>query len=366
MLLTLVAEQLKQGINSMILSVGEAGLADKAIEREAHRLGLPITPWRMKAGMNLKGAAEITRWAQKNSYDILHSHGYKFNILLALLPKSLKTEATVTTIHGYVNAKPFTKMWIYELLDKHTLRRMSKVVLVNGEMAKFSPFKNLPKEMLAVIPNGISLAPSDGKDDKNIREDVQVFARRFDFKLIAIGRLSPEKGLGQALNALSHLVVKGGMDIGLCIMGEGRLRDSLKAMSCELGIEDRVLFTGYTENASAHLALFDCLIMPSLTEGLPITLLEAMAARTPVIASSVGGIPTALDDGKYGVLVTPGNQRQLHDAIKDVKTNFAMAKAKAVLAREFVENVYSDKAMTSAYLDMYSSLLKIDRQEENL
>jgi hypothetical protein len=86
MLLSLVQEQLKQGLDPMILSAGEPGTDEKPIEAEARNKGLPVTAWRMAPGLNLKESWKILKWAQDNKYQLLHSHGFKFNVLLGMYP----------------------------------------------------------------------------------------------------------------------------------------------------------------------------------------------------------------------------------------------------------------------------------------
>ena len=136
MLLSLVQEQVSQGLEPMILSAGEPGIDVKPIETEAKRKGLPLTPWRMSPGLNLKESWKILKWAQKNNYDLLHSHGFKFNVLLGMYPESLRHIPMVVTLHGYVHAPRYSKMWLYESLDRFAIRRMRGVVLVGEAMKK--------------------------------------------------------------------------------------------------------------------------------------------------------------------------------------------------------------------------------------
>jgi hypothetical protein len=114
MLLALVAEQIRQGLAPMILSAGDPGIDDKPLETEARRLGLPVTAWRMRPGLNLREAWRIATWARSGRYQVLHAHGYKFNILLALLPRRVRGRDSVfvTTLHGYVRAPFATWLWI--------------------------------------------------------------------------------------------------------------------------------------------------------------------------------------------------------------------------------------------------------------
>ena len=130
MLLALVSEQIKHGIEPMIFSVGEPGIGPKPLEVEASRSGLPVTPWRMKPGFNLMEALKIMRWATDHDYSLLHSHGYKFDILFGLLPIKIRGLPIISTVHGYVKAKFPRKIWFYELLDRIALRSVDHVIFV--------------------------------------------------------------------------------------------------------------------------------------------------------------------------------------------------------------------------------------------
>ena len=118
MLLSLVQEQTRRGMDPMILSAGAPGIEEKALEKEAVRLRIPVTPWRMKPGLNIRESWKILKWAQLNGYQILHSHGFKFNVLLGMIPRLLRKLPMVVTLHGYVHAKRFSKLWVYEVLDR--------------------------------------------------------------------------------------------------------------------------------------------------------------------------------------------------------------------------------------------------------
>lgn len=90
MLLTLVGEQVARGLSPLILSVGESAADDKPLEVEARRLGLPVKAWRMAPGFNLRESWSIIRWARREQYQLMHSHGYKFNVLMGIWPEAFE------------------------------------------------------------------------------------------------------------------------------------------------------------------------------------------------------------------------------------------------------------------------------------
>lgn len=354
MLLSLVQEQNAQGLEALILSAGEPGIESKAIEDEARRLRIPVKPWRMKPGLNIREAWRIARWANEQGFEVLHSHGYKFNILMALLPRSIRKLPLMTTVHGYVNGPKFSAIWLYEVLDRLALRRMARVVLVNPHMRALKAVMRLPECAVDVIPNGIDIKPRPGTEE-NKRDDIVRFTSRFDVSLVAIGRLSPEKNFRLAIDALAQIKASG-ISIGLCIMGQGSLHTALLEQASNLGVADNLLLANYVAGAETHIAGFDALVMPSLTEGLPITLLEAMKARVPVIASAVGGIPDALSGGRGGLLVPPGDLAALSAAFERLISDRPAAVVRAEYAYQRILDEYSSSTMAARYESIYKDI----------
>jgi len=142
------------------------------------------------------------------------------------------------------------------------------------------------------------------------------------------------------------------------ILGEGGLRSNLEITARRLGIESRVLIPGYVRDAKQYLPFFNMFAMPSLTEGLPIVLLEAMQAAVPIVASSVGGIPEVLEGGRCGLLVKPGCCESLVAGLTHVMQNPKDAEARAHSARRRVLENYSSEAMTQKYQEIYKKVLQ--------
>jgi colanic acid/amylovoran biosynthesis glycosyltransferase len=136
------------------------------------------------------------------------------------------------------------------------------------------------------------------------------------FRVACIGRLSPEKGQEHLLRALA-LLEAGGRRLTCTFVGDGDDRERLERLRVSLGLND-VRFTGQLESAGVRSVLADAhaMVLPSLREGIPVTLMEAMSMRVPVIASSVGGVPELVRDGVTGLLVAPGDEQQIADALE--------------------------------------------------
>ena len=191
-----------------------------------------------------------------------------------------------------------------------------------------------------------------------------VFAKKFvefcqrGFTICAVGRLSPEKGFDLLIDAVSALVAEG-RDLRLVIMGEGGLRKELESQAGALMLGDRLLMPGYVPNAKSCLSRLGLFAMPSLTEGLPMVLLEAMAAGVPIVASRVGGIPEMLSQGRAGILVPPRDFDALKEGIRVVLDDPAAARQRAAAAAERLHTAYCSRVMAERYLDVYRQMAPV-------
>lgn len=138
-------------------------------------------------------------------------------------------------------------------------------------------------------------------------------------RLVCVGRLSPEKGHRVLLEALGRLAAEG-LAFELDLVGDGELRPELEALAQRLGIPSRVRFLGWLDSAGvrAEIRAARALVLPSLAEGLPVVLMEALGLGRPAVASAVGGIPELIEDGRTGWLVPPGSERHLAEALRAV------------------------------------------------
>lgn len=356
MLLALVGQQQRQGLSPMIFSAGEQGIEEKPLEAEARRLGLPVTPWRMRPGFNLSGAREIVQWAQENGFELLHSHGYKFNVLMGLLPLSLRKLPLVTTLHGYVKAPRYTKSWLYELLDRLILPRVQQVVVVSESMKTQIPQSLARSDKVSVIVNGLAIDAVLRNSKSPVDEYLKDFFSKHRQVVLGVGRLSREKGFDRLIHAFARLLASD-PDAGLLIVGEGGRRQELERLISDLKLDKSVLMPGYVDNVSAVMAKASVLCLPSHTEGLPITLLEGMAVGIPVVASSVGEMPSVLGEGMGGKVLKDLSASSLVGGLREAMAADGKIQDSIIWAREQVQNCYSDKAMAANYLQVYQRVL---------
>jgi glycosyltransferase involved in cell wall biosynthesis len=283
-----------------------------------------------------------------------------------MMPKKLRRIPIVATLHGWTWTGGWDRMRIYEWLDRLSLRFIDRVVVVNRAMSEMVNFKGLH-----VVNNGIPIAAGDVSgipEEEKCQEDLGIEAFcRGGFTIGAIGRLSPEKGFQILLEAVKE-VAKINPKVRLVILGDGDERGILEARIKSLGIEQRVLMPGYVANAAGRfLPLFRAFVLSSLTEGLPIVILEAMQAGVPIVATRVGGIPDVLENGKAGILVDSRSSKKLAEGIRILMSDTTSAKRMTDIAMDLVKTKYSASVMGQKYREIYEDLIRIhrDRKENN-
>jgi glycosyltransferase involved in cell wall biosynthesis len=353
MLLNLMSEQVKLGLDPILASIGEHHVAEKPVEAEARRRGLRVKTFRIRPGPNFIGALAVLSFAWQEKVDLLHSHGYKGNILFGFMPKKFRRVPMVTTVHGWTRTGGINRMMVYEWLDSRSLAFIDRVVLVNAALKNDPRIRNKYALAAEVVNNGIpaDYFSQEQPQDAYFNNEILDFCKK-GYCIGAIGRLSQEKGFALLIEAIAELI-DDGKDLRLVILGEGGLRSRLEKKIRELGVRRRVLMPGYVENAQNYLRLFDMFIISSLSEGLPIVLLEAMQAGVPIVATSVGGIPAALDDGRAGLLIEPGNVGAIKQGVEDIITYSEKTAERKQNALLRVNTSFSSKAMAEKYYVIY-------------
>jgi len=350
MLLNLAVEQKRLGYVPVIVSIREWGENERSLENDARQRGLETITFRMLDGPNYIGAWRILRYAWANRFGIIHGHGYKANILFGFIPRAFRRIPMVTTLHGWTNTGRISKIFVYEYLDSLSLKYMDAVCVVNHNMPRHPWLKKLGGA-LHIIPNGISTL----ENTLPLPEDeVSEFCKK-GYTIASIGRLSEEKGYKYLLEAF-RLFLRDVEDGRLLILGEGPERHVLESSIRNKGLSGKVFLPGYRNKAWRYLHDCKVFVLSSLTEGLPITLLEAMQVGIPVISTDVGGIPQVIRHGESGFLVSPGDSESLYAFLEKIYEDGQAGFAMASCAKEFVLREYTSTRMAARYMEVYRGI----------
>jgi len=253
---------------------------------------------------------------REHSVTIVQSHGYK-PAFLAWCLSHLTGVPWVAFSHGYTSEN--FRIALYNRLDRWLMRRADRVVVVSEAMARFFQDARVSGERIRVIRNAID--PNDyqlGKEGGEFRRDWG--AGPGHLLVGVIGRLSPEKGHALFVRSFREVaqVVPAARAV---IVGEGQELERLRSAVKTAGLESRVKFAGHHTEISAIYSALDLVVIPSLSEGLPNVLLEAMLHRKAVVATRVGGIPEVMQGGLSKLLVRPGDASELAEAMIEALRN---------------------------------------------
>jgi glycosyltransferase involved in cell wall biosynthesis len=206
-------------------------------------------------------------------------------------------------------------------------------------------------DRLRVIVNGIDVAPRVSVEER-LRRRAELGLPSDAVLVGAAGRLAPEKNLGFLLRATAAVRARG-VPLQLVLIGEGDSRSELERLAEELGIRRFVTFLGWRTDVPRILSALDVYALTSLSEGLPLALLEGMAASLPVISTAVGDVPVLVQDGFSGFLIEQGDVAMLADRLERLACAPQLREAMGSAAHDVVQQGYNKAAMVDRYLEAY-------------
>lgn len=321
------------------------------IAQYAKENNLKATVFECNGKVDLKTLYDIKRFIKKNEIDIIHTHGYKSNIYGILIAKILK-KPIISTCHNWISDDLKTKT--YYRIDKFMLPKFNEIIAVSDEIENELLRNKVQKNKITLIFNGINIS----KFSNNNRDVKSEFNISNGTKIIGtIARFTPEKGLFNFLQAAKE-ISNSFPDVIFMFVGDGPLREDLAKKTVELGIREKVIFTGIRNDMPEVYNTIDIFVLPSLKEGLPMVLLEAMAAKKPVIATKVGAIPKVIEDKKEGILTSPDSVEELKDAITYLLKNKEFSEKLSKNAYDKVSREFSSKIMCERYLEIYKEVIQ--------
>lgn len=317
--------------------------------QEMETRGIPFVKVPLSETGIFSPVRETARVVRRHRINVIHSHGYRADVtgLLASIATGVRI---VSTVHGWTPVS--RKLRTYEALDRFCLRFFDQVFCVSSLILKDLAAAGVAGKKLVHLPNGVSRKGEIGKP-RDIRQEWGIGGD--EIIIMFAGRLSPEKGLHFLLQACAELFAKW-VKVKLLLVGDGPLRNHLEDTVSRRGMSDRVIFCGHQEDIHHYYAGADLFVLPSLTEGLPMVLLEALQAGLPVVCSRVGGIPDVVCDGETGILVAPGDVKELANGISRLLCDPDLAERLGRNGRRRVESSFGAEAWVRRIEEVYSSL----------
>jgi glycosyltransferase involved in cell wall biosynthesis len=354
---TLVSGSLARGEDSMAFVADARGVEVVRIDE----LGREISPLR-----DLLATIRLAKLIRKERPQILHTHTAKAGTVgraAALLAGSRRPPIIVHTFHGHVLRGYFgpLRSLFFRLLERRLAAGTTALIAVSPQVRDdLVALGVAPRERFVVIRLGIELDERIAPDQNGRGESRRYLGIPGDrFAVGWIGRMTAVKRTDDVLVAFKRLR-DSGVDAVLCMVGDGPDRLQLEQRAHELGVARNTVFLGYQEDVAPFYAAFDALVLPSGNEGTPVSVIEALAAELPVVATRVGGVPDVVRDGEDGFLVDAGATDDLADRLAQLARDPALRARMGKQGRERVLPRYAVDRLVDDVDHLYRSLLEFD------
>lgn len=305
----------------------------------------------------VRAAVGIARHARSSQCQLIHTHTPR-GALVGALASVLSGLPMVHHVHS-PTTRDSARAWLNRvnaLVERTSLSRARALVPVSRSLADYLFEQGYGRDRVTTIQNGV--AALEAQPDPRAADGPLVIG--------AVALFRPRKGIEVLLRALSRVVWQGD-DVRLVVVGgfeTEAYEASVRRLCRDLGLEDRIEWRGFREDVNAELARMDLLVLPSLFgEGMPMVVLEAMAAGLAIVATRVEGVPEVIRDGKEGLLVEPGDVGALADAIHAVAADRPSLEAMGAAGRQRQQTRYSDQAMAERLSLVYDGVLGRSRAQ---
>lgn len=320
--------------------------------------GFPVHIFPMKSKLDWKPISNLASLIKTEGFHIVHTHGVRANLLGRVAAKLAGATHVVTTVHSVLafDYHRWADRWINRMCETGTRGITERFITVCEMLAVQLTREGIPAEKIIAIHNGLEMEKYS--PDISGGPVLQEFGITQD-KIVmgVVARLHPVKGHTYLLDALAQ-AVKTTPNLLLLIVGTGPDRAMLKEKCRELALDRYVIFTGFRKDIPEILAALDFLVLPSLSEGLSLTIMEGMAMRKPVLTTAVGGTPEIITHRVDGYLVPPADASALAEGIRQMSGNLQEVLNMGLAARKTIEARFTASLMAEKTTGLYRDLLK--------
>lgn len=340
---------------AVFLASGETG--QTPFVRAAQACGMPVHFIRGVNRYDPRLVLELASLSRRLRADIVHAHEVKSDAI-AYLASRARRVSIVTTLHGWIGNSWKQRALI--ALDRRLVPRFDAVIAVSGRIRDEAAAAGVPSDRLHLLHNAIVVERYHRTGDTGFLR--QLIGRDLPSPIVvSIGRLSPEKGHADLIDALGIAAARGRC-LSTVLVGDGPERSRLLEKIKSLNLEGSVHLVGHVESPERVLQEVDLMVLPSHTEGLPNAALEALVMEVPVLATNVGGTPEVVRDGDTGGLVEPRTPAALAAALIDFAIDPSKWKLMAVRGRRLVESQFDFRARTRALESLYLNTVERTRR----
>lgn len=348
---------LVQGLNKEQFNVSVVVSDDGPLYKKLMNEGIKVFCTDIRKNFNPFTLLKLYKILKVNKIDVIHTHGTVAGVWGRLAASLARTPVIIYTLHGihYLNSHNRIFKQIFILIDQILSKFSDKIICVaNSDQKKGYEYKLFEKGKSIVIHNGVDI--KEFKFNKKAKAKKAEFNINSDSPVIGIvARLHVQKGYHFFFEAIK-LVKEKFSNVKVLVIGDGPLLFELKEQVLRLKLTDNVIFTGTRDDIPDLLSIMDVFVLSSLWEGMPLTVLEAMACKTPIVATNVDGVSEAIQEGKTGILVPPKNSKKMANEIINILEDKEFRKALGERARKALVKNFPLKKMVREISDLYAQL----------
>jgi glycosyltransferase involved in cell wall biosynthesis len=307
-----LAKQLKQKGHKVYIASSGGDMTKELEASEIKHLSIPLTTKSELSPKVLISAIKILKILKSKKIDIMHAQT-RVSQVSCCIASVLSSIPYVTTCHGFFKPKFTRKIFQFWGAKVIAISEAVRAHLVND--------LQVAKNKIVLIHNGVDI--NNFQRNYTLKEKDEIkkeFNLNSGLTIGIIARLSSVKGHKYLIKA-AELLLKENEKVQFLIIGDGPEKEKLIKLSRELGVIDKIIFHKSVLDTARPLSIMDIFVMPSVSEGLGLSILEAMASGLPIVASNVGGIYSLVKEGDNGVLVDPKNPGSLKKAMKVLLDN---------------------------------------------
>ncbi|MGH9160548.1 MAG: glycosyltransferase family 4 protein [Vicinamibacteraceae bacterium] len=322
----------------------------------ARRNGIHVIPLEVDRRFDVGALKSLRQIIREHRIAILHAHDYKADLYALLASLHLPVKRVLTS-HGSTRDSLIKKLYL-SFDERVIYPRYDRIIAVSEDLGRALHKRSAHDDKVRVVQNGLdfNLLSSQTFPEDSFASRLGSIKRSSGVLVAVVGRLFPDKGHQYFLQAFERLRGEH-RNVKALIVGDGPEKERLARWITSHRLEDDVFMCGFVSDMQAVYQAINCLVMPSLTEGLPYTLLEAMHYGVPVIATAVGDIPRLIRPEATGILIAPGDADDIFHRLDEFVRGPAKARQLAKEATRLVHSEFSAGAMARRVEDLYLDLM---------
>lgn len=354
--------QLIKGLDKQRYNIHVASKPSGKFAESIREMDIPLLPLIMENKYNPIIVGKLTHIINKGKYQIVHSQGARCDFFSRIAVRLSQRPYLISTIQMPVdgfNVNTLRKS-VYRFFDRFSEKYVDRFIVVSDVLKSILiNSHHIPSDKIVKIYNGVEMARFnlDFCDQKSPKVRKSFGLNSSHTVIGAIGRFTWQKGFKYLIHSIPS-IIQNHPRTKFLLVGEGPLKKELEDLAGKLNIKENIIFPGFRNNIDNILSAVDIFVVPSILEGFPMVILEAMAMARPIIASNIPGISEQIINGSTGILVPPKSSEAISKTLTDLIVNQNKAKRIGEKAMAYVNSNFSVEKMVFKTQKIYQELLE--------